>query len=707
MPSARLRLTPLLLVLACSGPPRSPAPATAPAPPGPGAVAGAGTAAATATAAAGRAVTVKRAVVAALTRPSGSLVTTTAPDGTMTMQLVVLVNGRGPKVDTTLRLAPDGTIAALAATGKHEFGAKVDERFTREDQGGGAVARWKSEEEAGERKLAGSAFYVPLAAVPVEGLLVQAALKAGGKLPLLPAGTATIEKIGELAVTANGEARPLTGYAISGLQLGPTFTWMNADGSWFGTTNVWRSIVPEGWEAAIPPLIERQEEFKRERDRRIASAHAHRPPAAGLAYTNARVLDVERGRWSAGQTVLVVGDTIKAVGPTGKIAVPKGAEVVDLAGRAIVPGLVDMHAHIDATDGLLAIASGVTTMRDVGIDPDDLDDYKRRFDAGAAVGPHVVRFGFIEGRNEKAAASRVTAETPDEAKAAVDFFVKRGYDGVKIYNSVKPELVPVIAAAAHAKGLQVTGHIPVHMFAHEAVKAGYDGIEHVNMLFLNFFATRETDTRDTTRFTLVGERAPSLDLRSKPVQDFFALLRGKRTVITPTLTAFEDLFVGEQGKVPPGLEDLVARLPVVPQRRFLMGGLPVSGPPQREQYLAAWAKLLAMVKALHDAKIPVMIGTDSIGGLMLHHEMELFARAGIPNATILQLATLGAARAMRTDKKVGTIAAGRRADLAIIDGDPLADIRAIRAVVSTMRAGVVYPSAPLYEAVGVRPFGAK
>jgi imidazolonepropionase-like amidohydrolase len=645
-------------------------------------------------------VTVKRVVMGAITRPSGTVIATTAPDGAIAMQIAVLNNGRGPRVDATLRLAADGTIAGLAAAGTHSFGAKVDERFTRE----GDVARWKSEEEAGERRLTGPAFYVPISAVPFEGMLVQAAIKAGGKLALLPAGTAAIEKIGELSLTARGETRRLAGYAITGLDLGPQFTWMNADGSWFGNAHPWESIVPEGWEAAIVPMIAQQDAWRRERERRIADAHAHRPPPAGLAYTNARVLDVERGRWIAQQTVLVVGDTIRAVGAAGKVAIPAQAEVVDLAGRALVPGLVDMHAHIGGADGVLAIASGVTTMREVGSDPDLVDDFKRRFDEGTAVGPHLVRFGFIEGRGEKAAASKVTAETADEAKAAVELFAKRGYEGVKIYNSVKPELVPVIAAAAHARGMQVTGHVPVHMLAHEAVKAGYDGIEHINMVFLNFFATHETDTRDTTRFTLVGDRAGALDLRSKPVLDFFALLRKRRTVITPTLTAFEDLFVGEQGKVPPGLEDVAARLPVMPQRRFLMGGLPVATADQRAQYLAAWAKLFAMVKAMHDAKITVMLGTDHIAGLMLHHEMALYARAGLSPAAILRMATIDAARAMRTDGKVGTIAPGRRADLAVIDGDPLADIRAIRAVVSTMRAGVVYPSAPLYEAVGVRPF---
>jgi len=620
----------------------------------------------------------------------------------MTIQLVVVQNGRGPKVNATLRLAADGTLAAFAATGTHEFGAKIDEKLVRD----GDAMRWKSEEEAGEMQLptGAFAFYVPISGIPVEGLLVQAALRAGGKLPLLPGGTAVIEKVGEATPTAGGEQRRLTGYAITGVDLAPKFTWLNADGSWFGTADSFLSYVPEGWEAAIAPLIAQQEAFLRERDRRLAGAHAHRPPAAGLAYTNARVLDVERGRWLDKQTVLVVGDSIQAVGPTGKVAIPAGAETIDLAGLALVPGPVDMHAHLFGADGVLSIASGVTTVRDVGNDPDKLDDYKRRFDEGTAIGPHVVRFGFIEGRNEKAAAAKVTAETVDEAKAAVDFYVKRGYDGVKIYNSVRPELVPVIAEAAHARGLQVTGHIPVHMLAHEAVKAGYDGIEHVNMLFLNFFATHDTDTRDTTRFTLVGERAAALDLRSKPVQDFFELLRQRHTVIDPTLDAFEDLFVGEQGRLTAGLEDVAARLPVMAERQFLLGGLPVSSPEQRERYRAAYAKLLAMVKAMYDAKIQLVLGTDSIGGLMLHHEMALFARAGIPPATILQMATLGAARAMRQDGKVGTIAPGRRADLAVIDGDPLADIRAIRAVVSTMRAGVVYPSAPLYEAVGVRPF---
>ena len=137
--------------------------------------------------------------------------------------------------------------------------------------------------------------------------------------------------------------------------------------------------------------------------------------------------------------------------------------------------------------------------------------------------------GFIEGRNEKAAASKVTAETPEEAKAAVEFYAKRGYDGIKIYNSMKPELVPLLTEAAHAKGMLVTGHIPVHMLANEAVRAGYDGIEHINMLFLNFFATHDTDTRDTDAVHARRRQGRvDFDLASKPVREFFELLARRR-----------------------------------------------------------------------------------------------------------------------------------------------------------------------------------
>jgi imidazolonepropionase-like amidohydrolase len=614
--------------------------------------------------------------------------------------LHVLENGRGPHTEAELVFADDGTLIEAKATGHHSFGAKFNSTFSIKD----GVASWKSEEEEGSRKLTGPAFFVPVAALPeLQGYLVKAALAHGGTIDLLPGGTARVEKTGELQVTVNGKAETLVGYSITGVELVPMQTWMYPNGTWFGTVSEWFSIVPEGWEAAIEPIIVEQRRLTREHDARLASDLAYKPVAAGLAYTHARVLDVERGRWIADQTVVVGEGVIKAVGPSKTVKIPDGVEVVDLAGKALLPGLFDMHAHLGEADGVLNLASGVTSARDVGNDPDTLDDFKRRYDEGQAIGPRVVRFGFIEGRNEKAASSKVTAETVEEAEAAVKFYADRKYEGVKIYNSMKAELVPVIAAAAHKRGLAVTGHVPVHMLAHEVVAAGYDGIEHINMLFLNFFATKETDTRDTTRFTLVGDKAFDFDLKSKPVKDFIKVLVQKKTLIDPTVNAFEDLLVGEQGKITPGLEHLVERLPVQTRRYYVTGGLPLDGE-KRVRYKQSFGKMLELIKVLYDAKVRLVLGTDALAGLSFHHEMALFARAGVPNAAILRMATIEAARYLGLDKRQGSVTPGKLADLIVVDGDPLAQIGDIRKVVSAMRGGVVFQSAKLYEAVGVAPF---
>jgi hypothetical protein len=680
-----LWLLPLLLsITACdpeAPPPVTPAPPEAPK-------------AATAPA---QAVTIKR-IFIEQSRPSGTLVTTTSSDGEVTFIYDVLENGRGPHVEAKARLRADGILASFEAKGHHTMGTPIGETYARD----GSHAKWQGAEEHGDRDVAENAFFMPFAPTPdAVGWLVNALLKNGGKLPLLPGGEARLERIAEVTIKKGAESRHVVGYAIDGLDLTPTYVWMNDDNTWFGSADQWSSTLPEGWDASAKTLADIQDEANKKRELALAKSAASKPPAEGLAFIHARVLDVEHGKWLLDQTVVVVGDKIAAVGPTQGTKIPSGALSVDLKNRAILPGLWDMHSHLGPPDGALDIASGVTTARDVGNDPDKLDDYKKRWDEGTAVGPHVYRMGFVEGRGEKAASSKITAETPEEAKAAVEFYAKRGYDGMKIYNSVKRELIPIIAKEAHARGMSVTGHIPVHVLAHEAIADGYDGIEHINMLFLNFFATHDTDTRDTTRFTLVGDKAADFDLKSKPVVDFIAMLKQKKTVIDPTLDAFEDLFLGKQGQILPGLEPMVARLPVQVQRSFLEGGLPHEG--KEELYNRSYDKLLAMVKALADAKVTVVVGTDTLAGLMLHHELELFVRAGIKPADAIRMATIEPARAMKKDKTTGSIEKGKTADLFVVDGDPLAKISDIGRVASTMKSGIVYASAPLYASVGVAP----
>ncbi len=439
-----------------------------------------------------------------------------------------------------------------------------------------------------------------------------------------------------------------------------------------------------------------------DRDRALFDRYAHRPPPAGLAYTHARVFDAPTGGWWLDHTVIVRGDTIAAVGPSSSLPIPAGAELVDLAGKSLLPGLIDMHSHLNPASGVLHIASGVTTIRDLGNDEDYLDHLVARFEAGTAIGPHVIRFGRIEGRGPHAIAAKVIATTETEAITAVADFARRGYDGIKIYSSIDPALVPVIAREAHARRLPVTGHVPAFMRPDQAVEAGFDGLEHQNLVLLQFLATAATDTSDTTRFTLVGERGAAVDLDSPQVRDFIALLRARRIVVTPTFAVMERLFTGVPGTIAPGQEPTVGRMPPALARMHTRHRITVAEV-DRPRYRAAWKRMLALAKLLFDEGVPIAIGSDSTAGLMLQRELELFAEAGFPNATILSLATLGNARALGREQSIGSIAAGKRADLVVIDGDPVVDLTAIRRVVSTMRAGVVFPSAPLYKAAEVAP----
>ena len=222
------------------------------------------------------------------------------------------------------------------------------------------------------------------------------------------------------------------------------------------------------------------------------------------------------------------------------------------------------------------------------------------------------------------------------------------------------------------------------------------------MLFLNFFVDRDTDTRTTLRFSLVADKAPALDLQSQPVKDFVKLLVEKKTVIDPTLAVFEDLFVARLGEMRPSFRPIAERLPVQVRRGGVTGGLVV--PEGKDaHYRAAFDRALQLVKQMHGAGVPVVLGTDGFAGFTLHRELELHVRAGIPTSDVLHMATLGSARVMKRDKVTGSIAVGKEADVILVDGDPGVRIEDVRKVTLTVRGGRMFSPADIYPAMGIRP----
>jgi len=648
-----------------------------------------------ATPAAGR--DVKFAIIT-VDRPSGSAELRVDPDGTWHSHLTFNDRGRGPDVTASGTFDESGALRTLTTTGHAYDGQDVDETLV--DQAG--MLRWCSHGEHGEAR-DGAGYYVPLQ----EGIASYAALvracrhAAGRRVKLLPAGEAWIEDDRAIEVDLAGRKRTLHQVALSGFGFAPQLVWLDEHDQLFANVSAWLSMIQVGAEPLIPKLVAADNEWLAERNARLARTLAHRPPAAGLAITHAALFDAERKLIVPDQTVVVVGDRIAAVGDA-HTAIPPGAQVIDAHGRTLVPGLWDMHVHIGDGDGILYLASGVTTIRDLGNDIADLVARARRFDDGSELGPHVLRAGLIDGPGKFAAPTGVLAATPEQARAAVDRYVGLGYVQIKIYSSVDPALVPVIAKAAHEHGLRVSGHIPFKMKASEAVLAGYDEIQHVNFLFLQFLAGPDDDTRTPLRYKLVAARGAELDLDGKDVQAFLDLLRDHHTVLDPTVSTFENQFTADPGDFDPTLRPYAGRLPAQVERGAHAGGLEADAA-QRATFRASYAKLLDMVARAWKRGIPIVAGTDGTAGLQLSRELELYVEAGIPAPEVLALDTLGAARVMRVDKDTGSIAAGKRADLVLVDGDPTRDIAAVRDADVVVCRGVVYDPAELFSAIGMRP----
>ena len=360
-----------------------------------------------------------------------------------------------------------------------------------------------------------------------------------------------------------------------------------------------------------------------------------------------------------------------------------------------------MHAHAQAGDGIMNIASGVTTVRDMGNDIDELKHLQDQWENGTAIGPRVWKAGFIDGHGPFQAPTGLYADTADAAQAAVNRYADLGYIQIKLYSSLNPAFVPGIVKTAHSRGLRVSGHIPNGMIASQFVEDGADEIQHINFIFLNFLADKVKDTRTPDRFTAVGANAAKLDLQSKKVNDFIALLLQHHTTVDVTLATFEGMFMGRPGKISPDFARVLDRLPAQVQRAAYSGGLPVTE--ENDQlYKDSYQAMLRMTKRMYDAGIPILAGTDATAGIMLHRELELEVEAGIPVAKALQIATFNAARLLKQDKDLGSIAPGKRADLVLVDGNPAEHISDIRRCRLVMKNGVLYESADLYSAVGIK-----
>lgn len=609
--------------------------------------------------------------------------------------------GRGPEIEARYLLAEGGTPREVEVSGVDYLKAEVDESYELSD----GIAAWTTLEEDETRPVARPVFYTSADGPPAElALLAAATLDApDGRLDLLPAGEASARVVGEATATAAGHpTRDLRLVELTGLGFEPTTFWLDEDDRMFGILSSWTSLVREGYESSVEDLLAAEQERVAQRARQRTERLAHRYPAAAI--TGARLFDPESLEVTPGTTVVVEGERISAVGPDGTVEIPEGAHLIDARGRTLMPGLWDLHTHLSDLDGLLQIAAGVTSVRDLANDVDTVTRLRREWSEGEAIGPRVWIAGFLDGPGPYAGPTKALVSTFEEAQEWIDRYHELGFIQVKLYSSLDPELVAPIASYAHSLGMKVSGHLPYPLVASQAIERGYDEIQHVNFLFLTLFDDTSIDTRTPQRFTVPAERAAEIDLDSPEVTELIDLLLENHVAVDPTLAIFEGMITAVPGELSPTYAAVADRFPATFQRGLRAGGLE---PPEglADTYQESYRRMVQMVGRLHEAGVPILPGTDALAGFALHRELELYAEAGIPAPEVLRIATLDAARHLGEDDDLGTVEPGKLADLILVDGRPDESIEEIRDVDVVVKGGVVYWPDALYGEVGVRPAG--
>jgi Amidohydrolase family len=613
-------------------------------------------------------------------------------------------NGRGPELKEEYSLATDGTFASYQVKGTSTFGSLVDESFTRN----GERARWKSTSDKGEMNVAGTAIYSPVGGTPQAFSVAITALakQSDGKLAMIPSGTLTSRKLLDAQVTKGGEKRQVQLLALTGIGFTPTAVWATAGESPRLFAYIYPGfiqIIEEGWEANGADLETRQVAAEKDLLVDFNQRLAHRLPGATLI-RNARVFDSERAELGESSDVFIEAGRIIEVTPAGT-STRKAGRVIDAANRVLLPGLFDMHAHVGFWDGGLHLGAGITTIRDMGNDNPTLLELMRQEQAGSLLMPRVVAAGFIEGESPFASRSGFVVKTLDDARKAVDWYHDNGFPQIKIYNSFPKDILAETTGYAHTRGIRVSGHVPVWLRAEDAVLAGYDEIQHINQVLLNFLVTDQTDTRTLARFYLPAEKVGTLDFDSPEVQKFIALLARRKIVIDPTLATFN--FIRQQdGVMSQQFAAVADHVPPDVRRGFLAAQMKIPDGATHARYEKSYAKMIEFVGRLYRAGVPLVAGTDDIAGFTLQRELELYVEAGLTPSQALQIATYNGAKFSRVLDDRGVISPGRRADLILVDGDPTKSISDIRKVALVIKGEVAYYPADVHEAMGVKAFTA-
>lgn len=386
------------------------------------------------------------------------------------------------------------------------------------------------------------------------------------------------------------------------------------------------------------------------------------------------------------RTVVITGDRIAALGAPGAVPIPPDAEVLDARGKYLIPGLWDMHGHLSYTKATalpVLLANGVTGLRDCGGVRQEIDGWRAQVRTGALAGPRIFRCGPALTARSSDYQRGVT--TGPEGRQAVRDLARAGVDFVKVHAAIPRDAYFGVMDEARKLDMAVAGHLPRAVSAAEASDAGQRTLEHVDTLFdgrLPSDGTAEQMAATIAKFRV--EEAPALFDRFARNGTWFTPTLGVSTF--PYLTKLAGLAGGHTSDdryASPHSRKLTRE--VLAKYRSELTPVFIG------RYERTFDEYLKLVALMHKAGVALLAGSDFATsvirpGFDLHEELRLLVTAGLPPVEALRTATSNPARCLG-QRDLGTIEAGRRADLVLLDRNPLQDVRNTQTIRAVIRDG--------------------
>lgn len=621
----------------------------------------------------------------------------TLPDGRIAYRHSQALRGWISETDQVVRLGADGLPTMIEVRGITPEGDAAETLAVADGK-----ATWKSTADSGSVEVR-KAFYYPAGGVPLSNDLLANALAAAGAsgVDLLPTGHASLASGQKLVIQGPSGPRSVQLAFARGILSSPVPIWLDESGKYFAEVSH-LSYFPAGYEspANMKAMREAQEAATAAEVKAIAHRFLTAEAKAPVLFDNVRLFDADKGAFVESQAVLLRDGKIASIGAAGSIAA-NGVRTIDGKGKTLVPGIWDSHMHIgDDWDVLANMANGMTSFRSPGTTIERAKSAVSRRNSGDLLMGEPFIQAIVDQKHPLAAQGSMTVSSEAETIAAVREIKNAGLWGVKFYTSMNPAWIAPGAAEAHKLGLHVSGHVPATMRPLDAVRAGYDELTHLNFIVMQAMPKEIVDKANTAeRIAGPARLAKDVDWSSPEMRAFVAELKQRGTIVDPTLVIFETMLTMDGGQPAPAYSSYMGIISPVLDRTFRAGGYPLAEGFTRDDYRKSYAKMVDLVRNLHDAGVTIVAGTDG-WGVEVVREIELYNQAGFTPAEALQSATIVPARMVGADKRTGSIAVGKEADVILVDGDVSKELGALRRVVTVVSDGYVMDAEALRKAAG-------